>query len=209
MSVKLTDTNAIVTFGRGKNKTVALDVSFDDLHAWAKRSAVDEKRLWKRSFNSAIKGLKGKFASVMTKAGAVPGFPRFKNFEAFTNELRAKTNRTSPMGGVLADRRRIVAFPRNGWWIIGWPDSLAEWSRKFQEGEGGRFAEAFLTDSQSRARLHRRGIRDIPRVYTHNPRPVFPEPFGGFARANLDNWAQRIFLKNLASLMAKNAKGAP
>lgn len=208
MTVKLSDFGATVTEGRGAAKTVLLDISFKDLEVWAARSGKDAAALWRRSYGRAVSGLKKQFAKIVTSAGGVYGVPKFKNFEQFTTEFRAATNRTAPMGGVLADKRRIVAYKRNGWQIIGWPDALDRVAVAFQEGEGGRSAENWLNNPRERAWLHRRGLRDIPRTYTHNPRHIIPEPFGSHVRNNLDNWAKSIYFKQLASLMAKNAKGA-
>lgn len=207
MSVNVSDLGVTVTRGRGKNKAVLLDVSFKDLEVWAARSGKDAAALWRRSYGRAVSGLKKQFAKIVTSAGGVYGVPKFKNFERFTQQFRAATNRTAPMGGVLADKRRIVAYKRNGWQIIGWPDALDRVAVAFQDGEGGRAAENFLNDPQERAWLHRRGIRDIPRTYTHNPRRIIPEPFGSHVRTNLDNWARNIYYKQLANLMVKNVKG--
>ena len=207
MTVTLSDSGAIVTEGRGSAKAVILDVDFKSLEVWAARTGKSAAELWRRAYGSACRNLRLQLAKVMRLAGGVYGVPKFRSFEAFTNELRAVTNRTSPMGGVLADKRRIVAYKRNGWQIIGWPDSLEKTAIAFQEGEGGSAAEKFLTSSKSRAYMHRRGIRDIPREYTHNPRRVIPEPFGEHVRQNLDTWAKTIYFKRLATMMARNARG--
>ena len=205
MSVKLTDTNAIVSFGRGRNKTVALDVSFKELEAWARRSKIDERDLWRKSYGRACAALKKQFTQIMTSAGGVNGVPKFKNFEAFTSELRTATNRTSPMGGVLADKRRIVAFKRNGWQIIGWPDKMKRLAEEFQKG-GGPSAERWLADEGTHRYLHLKGLHNIPWVYTHNPRRVIPEPFGSHVKKNMKAWATVIFRKQLANLMVKTAQ---
>lgn len=203
MAFKLTDSGVLATSGRGAAKTVVLDVSFAEIDRWAARMQKDTKAVWRRAYGRAISALKGRFRKVVTNAGGVEGVPKFKDFEAFTRELRAKTGRTSPMGGVLADKSRIVSFKRNGWQYIGWPDALADWAVKFQDGVGGASSEAFLSDVKSRARLHRMGIRDIPRAYTHNPRRIIPEPFGEHVRKYLDEWARGAYYKDLAKEMAK------
>ncbi|MBQ1429505.1 MAG: hypothetical protein IIZ06_07535 [Kiritimatiellae bacterium] len=203
MAIKLTDTGVIATSGRGASKTVTLSVSFAEIDAWARRMRRDEPRLWRRAYGRAITALKSQFKRVVSNAGGVDGVPKFKDFESFTRELRTATNRATPMGGVLADKSRIVAFKRNSWQIIGWPDALAEWAVKFQDGVGGDSSEAFLTDAKSRARLHRMGIRDVPRTYAHNPRRIIPEPFGSHVRRHLDEWARGAYYKSLAKEMAK------
>lgn len=202
MALKLTSSGVTVTQGRGKAKTVVLDVSFEEIKAWAKRMVEVEKRVWNSAYWSAIKGLKDKFQEIVTHAGGVEGFPKFKDFEAFTKELRAKTNRTAPMGGVLADKKRLFSkFKKNKVSYIGWIDPLANAAVNFQDAVGGRSAENFLTDVKSRQRLHRLGIRDIPRTYTQNPRRVLPEPFATYARERLDNWAEHVFFKEMAKQM--------
>lgn len=205
MAVKLSDFGATVTTERGAAKTVVLEVDFTELRAWAKRMKIDEERIWRKAYARAIKGLKDKFKKVVSNAGGVEGVPKFKDFEEFTKELRGINNRTSPMGGVLADRRRIVSYKLNGWQYIGWPDALAQWAVKFQDGTGGSEAENFLTSPKSRHYLHKRGIKDIPRTYAHNPRRVLPEPFMEYVSKHLDTWAEHVFLKDLARQMAKGA----
>lgn len=205
MSVKLTDSRAIVSRGRGSAKVVALDVSFKELEAWARRVAVDERKLWVKSYGRACAALKKQFTKIMTSAGGVNGVPKFKNFESFTNELRTATNRTTPMGGVLADKRRIVAFKRNGWQIIGWPDKMEHLAERFQDGVGGP-SENWLNNPAVRRFLHKKGIREIPRIYAHNERRVIPEPFGSHVQKNLEAWATVNFRKQLANLMVKTAQ---
>lgn len=190
-----------LTRGRGANKTVVLDVSFKDLERWARRNAVDTKRLMDRSFGRACSGLKKKFQQVVSGAGGVNGVPKFKDFAAFTQELRAARGISSrPMGGVLADKKIIVAFKKNGWQVIGWPDRLAEWAVKFQDAVGG---ESQLNSKTWRHYVHRLGIKDIPRSYERNPRRVIPDPFGASVRKNLKAWVKGEFFKKLARKMAK------
>lgn len=202
MAFNLTSTGVDFISGRGKNKTVTLSMSFKQLEDWAKRMKIDTAKLMTRSFGRACSGLKKKFRQVVQSAGGVNGVPKFKDFEAFTNELRAKSGRTSPMGGVLADPSHIVAFKRNGWQFIGWPDALAEWSVKFQDG-GDVKAERQLEDTSWRGYVHRKGIREIPRTYAHNPRRVIPEPFGDYVKTNLEEWAKGAFYKELARQFQK------
>lgn len=205
MAVKLSDFGATVTAGKGRAKTVILEVDFTELRAWARRMKIDEKQIWRKAYSKAIKGLKDKFAKVVSNAGGVEGVPKFKDFEEFTKELRGINNRTSPMGRVLADRRRIVSYKLNGWQYIGWPDALAKWAVKFQDGAGGSEADDFLNSPKSRHYLHSRGLKDIPHVYAHNPRRVLPEPFGSYVDKHLETWAEHVFMKELAKLMAKGA----
>ena len=202
MAINLTSTGVDFVSGRGKNKAVTLSMTFKELETWAKRQKIDVPRLMKRSFGRACSGLKKKFTQVIKGAGGVNGVPKFKDFESFTKELRAKNGRTSPMGGVLADPSLVVAFKKNGWQVIGWPDTLAAWSVKFQDG-GDAAAERQLEDTSWRAYIHRKGIRDIPRTYAHNPRRVLPEPFGDYVDRHLDEWAKGAFYKELARQFQK------
>lgn len=205
MAVKLTATGATVTTGRGAAKTVILEVDFKELERWARRMKIDEARVWRKAYGSAIRSLRSKLQKVVSRAGGVEGVPKFRDFEEFTRQLRAVNNRTKPMGGVLSEKGRIVAYKQNGYQIIGWPDALASWAVKFQDGAGGSEADNFLNDPKSRHYLHKKGIRDIPRVYAHNPRKVLPEPFGSYVKKNLDEWARNVFYKDLARQMAKGA----
>lgn len=188
-----------LTRGRGRNKTVILNVSFKELEVWAAKNKVDEKRLWSRSYGRACKGLRDKLQKVVSNGGGVEGVPKFKDFDAFTNELRAKRGRTKPMGGALAERRVIVAYKLGNKQIIGWPNRLAEWAVKFQDAVGNND----LRSSSWRHWVHKLGIKDIPREYIHNPRRVLPEPFGGYVRRHLKEWARSAFYKELARMMAK------
>ena len=205
MAVKLSDFGATVTAGKGRAKTVILEVDFTELRAWAKRMKVKEAAIWRKAYKGAIRVLKSKFQKVISNAGGVEGVPKFRDFEQFTKELRVAGNFSGkPMGGVLADKRRIVSYPLNGWRYIGWPDALAKWSVKFQDGAGEKGYDPF-TDAKRRARWHALGIMDIPAQYIHNPRQVLPDPFVGYVDKYLDQWTERVFLKELANLMAKGA----
>lgn len=190
--------------GRGAAKTVVLEVSFKELELWAARNGVDEKRLWRNSYGRACKGLRNKLEQVMYKGGGVNGVPKFHDFEEFTRQLREMDGKSGrPMGGVLAEPSRIVAFKRGNAQIIGWPDKMEKAAVNFQDAVGGNLAEKFLNDSWRRRRWHRMGIRDIPRTYAHNPRQVIPEPFGSYVQKNLEEWARGAFYKDLARQMAK------
>lgn len=208
MAISLTSTGVDFVSGRGKNKTIELSMSFRALERWAKRSGIDTKKLVPRSFGRAVTGLKAKFRQIVSKAGGVNGVPKFRDFEEFTKELRAKKGISGrPMGGVLADKSRIVSFKRNGYQVIGWPDNLAAWAVKFLDG-GDRVAQRQLEDSGWRRYVHRMGIRDIPRSYSRNPRRVLPEPFGGYVAKNLKEWARGAFYKDLAGQFQKAAKAS-
>lgn len=194
------DKGVTLTRGGGKNKTVILDVSFRELRRWARRNAIKTKQLMRQSFSRACTGLKSKLQKVVSNAGGVNGVPKFKDFSAFTQELRAARGMSSrPMGGVLASKKVIVTYRENGWQIIGWPDRLAEWAVNFQDAVGG---ESELNSSSWCHYVRRLGIKDIPRTYERNPRRVIPEPFGQYVRKNLYNWAKEIFYKDLARQMA-------
>ncbi len=194
-----------VTFSR-RGVGVYLEVSFRALERWAKRNAVDCRRVYDRAYGAAIRALRSKLQKVVSRAGGVEGVPKFQDFEAFTRELRTARNNSAPMGGILAEKHVIVSYKRDGAQVIGWPDNLAEWAVKFQDGIGGASSEAMFTDPERRYHLHRLGIRDVPREYVHNPRRVLPEPFGSYVRRNLDNWAENTFFKALARQMMKTAQ---
>lgn len=204
MAFKITDTGVLQKTGRGRN-AVSIELSFAAIEKWARRMEIDEKRLWNRSYGRAVSGLKAKFYDVMKHAGGVLGVPKFKDFEEFTKQLRVLDGKEDrPMGGVLADRRRIVAFKRNGYQVIGWPDALSRYAIAFQDGAGvEKKDESFVFWPSNRYALHRKGIRDIPRVYRHNPRNVIPDPFCDYVRAHLDEWARGAYFKELAREMSK------
>lgn len=194
---KVTDTG--VTLSR-RGAGVILDVSFKELSHWAQRNAIDAKSLYRKSYGRAVKGLRDKMRKIMSRAGGVEGVPKFKDFEEFTRQLRVARNDTAPMGGILAERKMIVAYKRGDTQYIGWPDRLATWAEKFQDGVG---SNDWLNDTENRHWLHRLGIRDIPRTYVHNERRVIPEPFMTYVRRYLDEWARGAFYKQLARQMAK------
>ena len=210
MALVVTSTGVDLVYGRGKNKTVELSMSFKELERWAKRMKIDTAKLMESSFGRACFGLKKWFRKVIKWGGGVCGVPKFKDFDAFTKELRkVKGIEDRPMGGVLADPAFIVSFKRNGWQIIGWPDQssgkgtpLAEWAIRFQDGDDA-LAEVQLQNPDWRAYIHRKGIREIPRTYAHNPRRVLPEPFGTFVKGRLEGWAKGAFYKELARQFQK------
>lgn len=200
MAITLTGTGVVATAGRGRNKTVTLDISFKALEQWAKRVQIDERAMWRKAYARACSALKGRFSKIVRNAGGVEGVPKFKDFEAFTRQLREKRGTSSrPMGGVLADKSNIVAFKRNGWQVIGWPDRLADWAAKFQDGDG----DTQFNNPRTRHSWHRLGIRDIPSEYVHNPRRVLPEPFGSQVKSHLDEWARGSYYKELVRIMQK------
>ena len=200
MAYTLTDSGVSFTKGRGRN-AVALVVSFKEIDRWAKRMQKDTKELWRLSYGRACAGLKKKFVEVMQKSGGVEGVPKFKDFEDFTKELRAKGGRTATMGGLLADKSVVVAFKRNGAQVIGWPDYLANTACAFQEGRGGPDAEKWFTDPEWRRAWHRSGLKDIPRSYVHNERMVIEPYFVDYVKKNLDEWAKGAYYKGLVKLM--------
>lgn len=133
------------------------------------------------------------------------GVPKFKDFEAFTNELR-QVNGTSnrPMGGKLAEKSSVGAWKKNGWQVIGWKDFLAGYAVKFQDAIDDGASDA-LNDNSYRHFLHVKGIKDIPRTYVKNTRQVIPEPFGEYVKEHLEEWARGSFYKSLAKQMQKAA----
>lgn len=206
MGYSVTSTGIDFTRGRGAAKVV-LSISFRELETWAKRQRVETEKLMQRSFGRACSGLKKKFVDVMKNAGGVQGVPKFRDFEDFTKQLRVLDGKSDrPMGGVLADPHRIVAFKQNGYQVIGWPDAMSELAMAFQEGRGiWKKDEDFTFWPSTRYALHKKGIRDIPRVYAHNSRCVIPEPFGHYVKAHLEEWARGAFYKELAKQMQKGA----
>lgn len=194
-----------ISRGRGAAK-VTISVSFKELEAWAKKNALDTSRLMQRSFFWACKGLKDKLKQVMRSGGGVYGVPKFKDFEAFTKELRAASGKKTRMGGVLAEKESFYGGRSGAWYYVGWKDYLAQAAKKFQDGLGGEISERYFTDANYRAMWHRKGLKNVPRSYVHNPRRVLPEPFGSYVRAHLKEWAKGAFYKALAKQMQKGSK---
>lgn len=205
MAYSITDVGVNFTRGKGAAK-VSLVISFKELEDWARRQKIDTEKLMQRSFLRSCAGLKKKFREVVVNAGGVCGVPKFKDFEEFTKELRSRNGRTAPMGGLLADPSAIFGGRSGGWYYVGWKDYLKNPAEKFQEGAGGEASEKYFTDPEWRQSWHRKGLREIPRQYAHNPRRVLPEPFGGFVKEHLEEWARGVFYKDLAKQMTKGAK---
>lgn len=205
MAYSIVGSAVSITRGRGAAR-VTLLVSFKELDAWAKRQQVDVPRLMQRSFGRACAGLKQKFRQVIVNAGGVCGVPKFKDFEEFTKELRAKRGTTAvPMGGMLAELGSMYGGKSGGWYYVGWKNYLETAAKRFEDGFGGEQSERYFTDPAWRQSWHRQGFKDIPRAYVHNPRHVLPEPFGSFVKAHLDEWATGAFYKELAKQMQKGA----
>ena len=207
MALNLTSTGVDFLTGRGKNKTVTLSMSFKQLENWAKSCGADMDKVIQRARGRACAGLKQKFKQVIKNGGGVNGVPKWKDFEEFTKELRAARGWSAPLGGILAEPYLVVSYKMNGAQVIGWPDKLEEWAIKFQDG-GDAAAVAQFTDSEWRARMHRKGIKYIPRSYAHNPRQVLPEPFGSYVDKHLEEWAKGALYKGLAQMFAKHARRA-
>lgn len=200
MAYTLTATGVNVRSGRGAN-AIELVFSFKEIDAWAKRMEKDTKELWRLSYGRACAGLKKKFIEVMRKSGGVYGVPKFKDFEDFTKTLRSMSGRTATMGGLLADKSVVVAFKRNGYQVIGWPDYLADTACAFQEGRGGPKAEMWFTDPGYRRAWHRQGLKDIPRAYVHNERMVIEPYFVDYVKKHMDEWAKGAYYTGLVKLM--------
>lgn len=193
------NTGTGITLSR-RGAGVLLNVSYKELEIWAARNGVDEKKLWTKSFGRACKGLRSKLQKIMAHGGGVEGVPKFKDFEQFTKELRAATGRSTPMGGILSQKKQIVAYKRGNTQYIGWPDRLAAWADFFQAGSGG---DEYFHDPKTLRYLHHLGIHNIPKQYVRNERNIIPEPFGSYVRQNLVEWARGSFYKDLAKQMAK------
>lgn len=205
-SYKTNDLGVTVSSGRGAAK-VSLFISFKDLDRWAERQKIDVPKMTERSFLRACGGLKKKFTQVVTRAGGVCGVPKFKDFEAFTKDLRSRSGKTTPMGGKLAEKSSVFGGKATGgWYIVGWKNYLEKAAENFQDGFGGSSAEKYFVDPHYRRIWHRQGLEEIPRSYVHNPRRVLPEPFGSYVAANLKSWAKSIYYKDLARQMQKGAK---
>lgn len=203
MAFKSIDSGVLYSKGRGAAR-VELRISFAELERWAKRNAVDTQKLLDKSFGKAASGLKRQLVAVMKNGGGVNGVPRFKSYEDFTAEYKRSQHKDADgkIGGVLADDRRIVAFKRGGWQYVGWPDGMENLVEAFQEGRGGSYAEAWLNNKRVRNYLHFTAqIRDVPRSYVHNPRAVLEPHFHDHVVKNLDDWAHKIFYKDLAKQM--------
>ena len=191
------------TRGRGANKAVVLNVSFKELEIWAAKNGVDEKKCWDRAWNRALSTLRSRLRKVIKGAGGYEGVPKFRDWEEFTKELRRVNNRTTPMGGILSEPQ-LISWERKGkTYYLGWPDRLAGWAVRFQEGDPGSRSEWLFTTPEGRHLLHKRGVKDVPHQYIVNPRRVLPEPFGHHVDKYLPEWAQGVFYKDLAKQMAK------
>ena len=208
MTWATTATGVVATAGRGRNKAIVFEVDFSTLDRWAQKMKFNMPRYTEQAHAVAAKTLSKKFAKVITRAGGVEGVPKFKDFEEFTKQLRAARGETNkPMGGVLADKSVVVFYKKNGWWIVGWPDRLAQWAVKFQDGGDAR-AESDFTDPKFRHWMHVKGIKDVPTAYVHNPRKVLPDPFGTYVDQHMDEWAKAILYTQLARRFQKAAATA-
>ena len=186
-----------------KAPSIPLKVELPALIKWAKKMKYDVPKLVTQSYGRACSGLKKKLLQVMQMGGGVNGVPKFHDYEEFTKELmRAQGKDPTQMGGILSEPWTIVAYKKNGWQYIGWPDKLAAWAVNFQDAVGNHALEY----DSFRHRCHQLGIKDVPREYAHNPRQVIPEPFGAYVRENLNDWAKGALAKQIKTLMKKAAK---
>lgn len=202
MAYSVTGTGVAISKGRGK-AAVSIEVSFKAIENWARRQGIDTPKLLKKSFGKACSGLKKQLVAVMQRGGGDYGVPRFRDYEAFTAEYRRETDRdpTGPIGGILADKNRMAFFRRGGWQYFGWPDELRRVAEAFQEGRGGSEAEGWLQNKRVRAWLHGNDVNPVPLAYSHNSRMVIKPYFMDHVRRNIDDWAEKIFYKDLAKQM--------
>lgn len=204
MAYSLTDTGVRISSGRGAN-AVAIEVSFEKIESWARKMKIDTSAVFKRSFGRACSGLKKQLQVVMREGGGANGVPKFKDWTDFTRQMRERQTwrQHKSMGGVLADPRRIVAFRRNGYQVVGWPDALAAFAIKFQDGYDAT-SERQLSDSSWRHWVHAKmRVDDVPNVYAVRRREVIEPHFREHVAENLDKWANAIYFKDLARAMRK------
>lgn len=197
--------SVIMTQGRGKNATVAMQVDFSTLDKWAKRQMIDVPKITRRSFGRSAEGLRKQLVYIMAHGGSSSrGVPEFHPLESFTELVRSKRGWTGrPIGGILADKKRIVKFGHGMRQVIGWPDKLAKWAIRFQDGDPDDLDS--LRNKYERQDLHKLGIKDIPYDYITHPRPVMT-PFGNHVNKHLRDWARGAYYKELAKQFRKGVK---
>lgn len=145
------------------------------------------------AFGAAAKHAKNMFAKAMRMGGGAYGVPKMAPHHEISRILRPGQR----MGGVLADKRRIVMYKIDAdTQYIGWPDALAKWASRFQESETRTFAPG------TRRWMHTRGVRVVPQTYQRPERDVVES----FARHLAGEWPGMVlamFDKYYTSRMAK------
>lgn len=134
-------------------------------HARATLRSLEKRfpKTMRAAFGAAAKYARKRLQKAMRSAGGVYGVPAM----APHNEISIYLRPGQKMGGVLADRRRIVMFKRSpDEQVIGWPDALAKWAVRFQEADTHALTEG------ERGYFRWRHVRDIPTMYVRPSRDV-------------------------------------
>lgn len=201
--------------GTKKYPGVTIDVDLSQIQKCMRRCREKLPKIRAKSWAKATGTLHKQLQMAMSKGGdPARGVPKFKDWEDFTKSLRkfrGWKKKDHKMGGVLADRDRIVTHYTKNFitgtttQYFGWPDKLRDVAVKFQDGEGDSYDK--FQDVDWRHYCHRIGFKDIPAAYVHNPRPVIA-PFKKHAIAKVNEWAKAMIHKTIAGLIAREARKA-
>lgn len=141
-----------------------------------KRLAKDTPITYRKAISAAVSHAKNSLRKVMNNGGGIggtAGVPVAAEWHPITRQIQY--NRKP--GGRLAEKRSIVAFKRDGGWIIGWPDGMAGAALQYQSAANYRFEKSQLKY------FERRHVKDVPAWYSRPARPII-EPFANY----LDEW---------------------
>jgi len=153
----------------------------------------DFPRTMRSAFGAAAKRARSRFVKVMRSAGGVYGVPNMAPHHEISDTLRPGQK----MGGVLADKARIVMYKIDpDTQYVGWPDALAKWAVKFQTAEVNAFTPG------TRKLMHRRGVRVVPTTYQRPERDVVSS-FAGHLAGDWPGLVLGMFDKYYRSRMAK------
>jgi hypothetical protein len=146
--------------------------SLADLEKQAKQTPIT----FRKAISAAVSHAKNSLRKVMNNGGGIGGMAGVPVANAWHSITKQIQYMRKP-GGVLAEKRSIVAFKRDGGWIIGWPDAMAGAALQYQSAASYKFEKAQLRYFE---KWH---VKDVPAWYSRTARPII-EPFASY----LDGW---------------------
>lgn len=128
-------------------------------------------RTFRAAQRAAATRAQNRLRKVMRQGGGVYGVPSFAPLNSLTIQIGRYTG---PIGGVLAEKDKIVKFRNGDGWVIGWPDRLAGWAGGWQRSE-----KYLFNDVQRRwMHINHRSLDGVklPAYYDRPARPII-DPF--------------------------------
>ena len=173
-----------------------INANMGQLAEWNKLAAMFPREA-RRAQGRAANTVKRKMIAAMKKGGGTKDVPRLAPKHAITIALTGDR----PIGGLLAEPNRIVAFRRGETQIVGWPNGLEKAGSRFQSG-----ATRPMEDAERRylyLRMAKKtGTRPakISPIYMRPERPVVM-PLGESVAKDYPRWMLSSLTKQVAAAL--------